>query len=129
MTLMYSHHRQLGLTRSTALEAARFGVRVNSICPTGILTETVEQMISSAPNPEVIEKQFSSYNPLPGSPKPLDVGKTSFSIPTPLASENSVALRFFSPLEIACAASFLASDQSRFITGFNLLIDAGFTAK
>jgi len=92
----------IGLTRATALEAARYGVRINALCPTGVLTESAQQLISSSSNPSQIEKQFSSYNPLPGSPRPLDIAR---------------------------AASFLASEESRFITGFNLVIDGGYTAK
>jgi len=41
------------------------------------MTDSVEQMIFSSPNREVVEKQLSSYNPLAGSPKPYDVGKRS----------------------------------------------------
>ncbi len=41
--------------------------------------------------------------------------------------ENTPAGRYCQPVEIACAALFLASDASNMITGENLVVDGGYT--
>lgn len=41
--------------------------------------------------------------------------------------ENTPAGRFCKPIEIACAALFLASDASNMVSGSNLVVDGGYT--
>lgn len=41
--------------------------------------------------------------------------------------ENTPAGRYCQPVEIACAALFLASDASNMVTGENLVVDGGYT--
>jgi NAD(P)-dependent dehydrogenase (short-subunit alcohol dehydrogenase family) len=94
-----------GLTRSLAVEAAPYNIRVNCISPGWIKTEATQ------PGPE-------------GRP-PAD--------PAALArreaweKEASLLGRMGRPDEIAQAAVFLASDQASFITGAVLIVDGGLT--
>lgn len=90
------------LTKAAAIEYADQGVRCNAICPTGILTDLVENFIANSKDPEAQRKQFTTMNPIPGAPEPVDV---------------------------ANAALFLASDEARFITGVALPVDGGLTAQ
>jgi 3-oxoacyl-[acyl-carrier protein] reductase len=94
----------LGLTRVTAAEAARRGVRVNAICP-GPVTET--KMSKDLGNtlaarlkidPDTQLKQFLE-GILQGRAQTAD--------------------------EVAAAAAFLASDQASAITGQSLNVDGG----
>ena len=94
----------LGLTRVTAAEAARQGVRVNAICP-GPVTET--KMSKDLGNtlaarlkidPDIQLKQFLE-GILQGRGQTAD--------------------------EVAAAATFLASDQASAITGQSLNVDGG----
>jgi len=94
----------LGLTRVTAAEAARRGVRVNAICP-GPVTETkMSQDLGNALaarleiSPEVQLRQFLE-GILQGRGQTAD--------------------------EVAAAAVFLASDQASAITGQSLNVDGG----
>ena len=45
-----SKHTVLGLTKSTALEFAKSGIRINAICPGAIETETLEGYFSQNPD-------------------------------------------------------------------------------
>ena len=94
----------LGLTRVTAAEAARKGVRVNSLCP-GPVTETV---MSQELGAELSRK-------LGVSPKEQLEGFLS----TLLQGRGQTAD------EIAAAALFLCSDQSSAITGQSINVDGG----
>lgn len=88
----------IALTRSMARQYGRQGVRVNCICPGFILTERVLGRFGEAAEGEVdpIEKSRRRY--------PYGVGE---------------------PAEIANIALFLASDESRMITGAAIPADGG----
>lgn len=92
----------IGLTRSTAAEYGRSGVRCNAICP-GVVKTTMLTALE-ANHPEVLKAL-------------LDTTETT----TPLG-------RLGMPMEIASAAVFLASDESTFLTGAAIPIDGGYTA-
>ena len=92
-------------TKSTALHCAREGypIRVNSVHPGFILTAMVEDGIGSMP-PEVqaeMQDRLARQIPMGGA-----MGE---------------------PLDIANGCLFLASDESKYMTGSELVIDGGYT--
>ncbi len=90
------------LTRSVALELAPASVRVNCICPGGILTPLVLGGVTT--NPQLAEQARA--------------GLARFQ-PIPRAGEAS---------DIAQAALFLASDESTFVSGQAIVVDGALTA-
>ena len=90
------------LTKSTAMEYAEHGIRVNAIAPSVVKTALVEHFIESSDDPEATEEEFNSLNPMPG---------------------------WIQPEDVAAAVAFLASDEARYITGHTLPIDGGYTAQ
>jgi len=96
------------LSRSAALDWARFGIRVNCIAPGSTQTAMLDTVIGelSAKYPE------------------------RFPVSSPDAYKAGVPLgRFADPSEIAAAVAFLASDAASFITGVILPVDGGGTAQ
>jgi NAD(P)-dependent dehydrogenase (short-subunit alcohol dehydrogenase family) len=91
----------LNLTRSMALAHAKDRIRVNCICPGTIPTPLYHEFTSSLPNKSEVEAALKSEHPLG------------------LGTEE----------DIAYAALYLASDESRYMTGAPLIIDGGYTAK
>jgi NAD(P)-dependent dehydrogenase (short-subunit alcohol dehydrogenase family) len=95
-----SKHAVVGIMRTTAIEAAPFKIRVNSIHPApvdGRMMRSIEEG-ASAGHEEEVKKQFEATIPLK---------------------------RYAEPDEIAQLVLFLASDNSRFITGTTQVIDGG----
>lgn len=92
----------IGITKSSAIEYAKQGIRVNAVAPTVVRTPLVEKFIQDAPDPKEMAERMESFNPMPGMPEPKDV---------------------------AAAVAFLASDDARFITGHVIPIDGGYTAQ
>ena len=90
------------LTKSAAVRCAEagFGVRVNSIHPGFVMTAMVSEGFADAP-PEMADQVIAM---------------------TPMK-------RFGTPEEIAAGAVFLASDESAFMTGSELVIDGGVIAQ
>ena len=93
------------LTRSVAMELGEMGIRVNCISPGYIPTPMIGIARSLTRDQaeaklHVIEEAFRDTQPLRGPIMPEDVAKT---------------------------ALFLACDDSRFITGQNLVVDGGVT--
>jgi NAD(P)-dependent dehydrogenase (short-subunit alcohol dehydrogenase family) len=96
-------HACLGLSKTGALELAKLGIRVNTIHPCWIETAMVSGL----------EKIIN--------PNDTEAARQKL--------ENSVPMkRYGQPEEVAHLALFLASDESRFITGSEHKIDGGMTA-
>jgi len=96
----------IGYTRSIALELAGFNVRANAICPGGIATNIFKPMID--PESKLNEATADVMRPLLANMHPIK--------------------RSGEPLDIANMALFLGSDESSFVTGQHLMVDAGLTA-
>jgi NAD(P)-dependent dehydrogenase (short-subunit alcohol dehydrogenase family) len=92
-----SKHGVLGLTRTAALDAAPYGIRVNAVCP------------------GVIETSLGIPDRADGTS-----GKERFANRIPLR-------RVGEPADVAAVVAFLASDDSRHVTGAGWLIDGGQT--
>ena len=86
------------LTKSTAIQYAKDGIRANSIHPGLIDTLMASELLS---DPDLQVKRLAS---------------------TPMGRTGTAE-------EIAYGALFLASDESSFMTGSELVIDGGFTAQ
>ncbi|KAJ7517475.1 hypothetical protein O6H91_21G025500 [Diphasiastrum complanatum] len=93
-----SKHAVVGLTRSSASELSEYGIRVNCISPTIVMTPFLRIMLS---NPHLNKK--------------LGEWRTS-------EAGCNLSQTFLSPDEVAKAALFLASDGN-YISGHNLVID------
>jgi NAD(P)-dependent dehydrogenase (short-subunit alcohol dehydrogenase family) len=89
------------LTKALALDYARYGIRVNCICPGITDTPLFRYHVSKTADPEAT--------------------LTSRSARVPLG-------RFLTPLDIAKAALYLSTDESSGITGIAHLVDAGYLA-
>jgi NAD(P)-dependent dehydrogenase (short-subunit alcohol dehydrogenase family) len=90
----------VGLTRALALDEAKYGIRVNAVCPG--YTRTRMLGIESADDPEAAEREMAAIHPLG---------------------------RIGEPIEIANVVAFLASDEASFITGASILVDGGLSAR
>jgi meso-butanediol dehydrogenase / (S,S)-butanediol dehydrogenase / diacetyl reductase len=89
----------IGFSRQLALEGAPHWIRCNSLSPGPIVTPVTEVLIANNP---VFATAFETWPLLARSGRPIDV---------------------------AYAGLFLASDESAFITGTNLVVDGGFSCK
>jgi len=90
------------LTKSTALAHAAEGIRCNSIHPGVIQTPMIEEVIAASPDPAAARAEWTALEP---------VG------------------RFGRPEDVAYGALYLACQESSFVTGAELVIDGGFTAR
>ncbi|MFZ1339587.1 MAG: SDR family oxidoreductase, partial [Paracoccaceae bacterium] len=98
-----SKHAMVGLTRAAAIEAAPFGVRVNSVHPAPINTRMMRSL----------EEGFN-----PGHGAEVKQGL-----------ETSIPLgRYGESLDVARLVLFLASEESSFITGGQYPVDGGMAA-
>ena len=91
------------LTKAVALHCARKGynIRCNSVHPSFADTPMLEGMVAAARNPDKLAASFTAAAPLG---------------------------RLAQPIEVARTILFLASDESVFTTGAELVVDGGLTA-
>jgi 3(or 17)beta-hydroxysteroid dehydrogenase len=91
------------LTKSVALHCARKGynIRCNSVHPSFTDTPMLQTMVASARDPEKTQGIYRAAAPLG---------------------------RLARPIEVAQTVLFLASDESTFTTGAELVVDGGLTA-
>lgn len=88
----------LMLTRQAALDYAPHDVRINAICPGFIETPMLVQYCASQPEPESAYEEVVSLHPM---------------------------RRLGTPEDVAGAAVYFASDDSRWVTGASLAVDGG----
>ncbi len=93
-----SKHALLGVTRSTALDLAADGIRVNCVAPGSVDTPMLSWAISLDPNPGRLKRVIDSMHPLG---------------------------RIARPEEVAECVLFLASNKASFVTGTCLVVDGG----
>ena len=89
----------LGFTRALAVEEAPHGIRVNAVCPGGTIT------------PYHIRRAAGRG--------------VSLAVLRAQRSQDNLLGRWAEPREIAFPILFLASDESSYITGATLMVDAG----
>jgi len=85
----------VGMTKSAAMEYAPYNIRINAVCPSYTQTPMLDAVVENQPG---IDKKLLRFVPMG---------------------------RFAEADEIADAVVWLASDQSKFITGQTITIDGG----
>jgi len=104
-------HGVVGLMRSLANELAPHFIRVNSVHPSSVNTKMIQN-----------ETIWSAFAPGVENPTVNDFGDT-------FTAMNLLPIPWMEPSDISGAVAWLASDDSRFVTGVTLPVDAGYLAK
>lgn len=92
----------IALTKQIAVQWADHGIRCNSVCPGTVDSPWVGRLLDEADDPAAQREQLIARQPMG---------------------------RLGTPSEVAAAAVYLASDAAAFITGTDLIIDGGLTAR
>lgn len=92
----------IALSRSSAVDLAEKGIRVNCVCPGTTDTPLVHKAVNQSPDPVGTRRRLEEIRPLN---------------------------RLGTPAEIASAIVYLASDEAGYATGAILSIDGGYTAQ
>jgi SDR family mycofactocin-dependent oxidoreductase len=96
-------HGVVGIANALANELARYSIRVNTVHPTGVNTPLVT---ASLGNLDPMLEDNPNLGPL---------------------FMNALPVEILEPREISNAVLFLASDESAYVTGVQLSVDAGST--
>ncbi|MGW5145261.1 mycofactocin-coupled SDR family oxidoreductase [Rhodococcus koreensis] len=100
-------HGVVGLMRSLAKELAPHRVRVNSVHPTNVDTDMIQN--------DMVRRAF----------RPDLEHPTREEFAAAAVTMNMLPIPWIEPVDVANAALFLASDEARYITAVALPVDAG----
>jgi len=101
----------VGLMKALAVELAPHGIRVNTVHPTTVATPMIQN-----------DPTYQLFRPDLEAPTQEDAIEA-------FASVNLIPVPWVEPRDISNAVLWLASEQSRFVTGHTLPVDAGFMIK
>lgn len=104
-TYTVSKFAVIGIVKSLAAELCQYGIRINCISPFGI------------PTPFVMEEMTQMF-PGVASERLVDM----------LHSTGTLEGANCEPIDVANAALYLASDDAKYVSGHNLVVDGGFTS-
>jgi NAD(P)-dependent dehydrogenase (short-subunit alcohol dehydrogenase family) len=90
------------LCRSLATAHGPEGIRVNTICPGDIDTPLLQDYFDHQPDPATARREIEERYPLG---------------------------RFAAPVDVANVAVYLASDESSYVSGIDVVVDGGLMAK
>ena len=96
-----SKHAVMGLTKSAALDYAKFGIRINAVNPGFINTDMITRIVERMGDVETASQQLATMVPMG---------------------------RMGKPEEIASTVLFLCSEAASYITGQSLVVDGGYVA-
>eukprot|EP00262_Sarcandra_glabra_P021752 TRINITY_DN931_c0_g1_i9.p1 TRINITY_DN931_c0_g1~~TRINITY_DN931_c0_g1_i9.p1 ORF type:complete len:286 (+),score=26.87 TRINITY_DN931_c0_g1_i9:152-1009(+) len=100
-----SKHAVLGLTKNVAAELGAHGIRVNCVSPYAVPTNLAFPHLPEGERREDLLKSFTEFTEKQGN----------------LWGANLM------PDDVAEAVVYLASEEARYISGINLMVDGGFT--
>ena len=101
-----SKHAVLGLMKGAANDLGKYGIRVNCVSPSVVVTPVAMKFLRDlSGKPSMSEQEVQEF----------------------VDSTNVLVGHTFSTLDVAQAVLYLASDEAAFVSGHNLLIDGGIT--
>jgi NAD(P)-dependent dehydrogenase (short-subunit alcohol dehydrogenase family) len=100
-------HGVIGLTRTSALELAEHGIRVNAVCPGYIATGLAAGRARSTVDADEFDERLDRARERMGDSQPMH--------------------RMGEADDIAAAVAWLASEQSAWVTGTTQVVDGGLT--
>lgn len=102
-------HGLIGLTRAAALDYAPMRVRVNAVCPGSVRDDAAMEGRMLAEIARALEVPVSEHEQAFVEAQPMNA--------------------LVEPADVAAAAVYLGSDESRQVTGSVLTVDGGFSAR
>ncbi|QIV81658.1 mycofactocin-coupled SDR family oxidoreductase [Mycolicibacterium frederiksbergense] len=100
-------HGVIGLMRTFAVELGQHSIRVNAVCPTNVNTPMFMN-----------EGTMKLFRPDLENPGPADLAVAAQFM-------HVLPVGWVEPVDISNAVLFLASDESRYVTGLPVTVDAG----
>jgi len=98
-------------TRSLALSAGPFGIRINAVHPTNVDTDMLQN-----------SAMYRTFRPDLPEPTRADADVT-------FPFMQAIPVPYVQPADISHAVVYLASDESRYVTGQQLFVGAGAALK
>lgn len=118
-----SKHAIVGLTKNAACELGAHGIRVNCVSPFGVATPMLINAWRQGHDASTADDADADIDIDIAVPSDEEVDKME-EVVRSLATLKGPTLR---PRDIAEAVLFLASDESRYVSGHNLVVDGGVT--
>ena len=104
-------HGVVGLMRTLANELAPHMIRVNTVHPTAVNTDMIQN-----------ENMYRLFMPEAERPTRDEFAQAFTAL-------NALPIPWVEPVDISNAVLWLASDEARYVTGVQLPVDAGFLEK